>query len=147
MTSKQKLKKVAQKPTIEANISGNISGQVAIGSNIQQVHSITSSLTDDEIKELSALVEKLREQVMADAPPDKRGPALYKTKELEQAINATKPDVSTMAQIRDWFVKNIPQLAGAVTGLVVNPLVGKLVEAAGDAIAHEFKERFGVPGS
>jgi len=42
--------------------------------------------------------------------------------------------------VRDWFAANVPKLAGAVAGLVVHPVVGKLVEAAGDAVVGEFKQ-------
>jgi len=63
--------------------------------------------------------------------------------ELEEAVTAEKPDLTTMEYVKQWFVKNLPGLAGAVTGVVVNPIVGKLVEAAGDALAAEFRRRFG----
>ena len=33
--------------------------------------------------------------------------------------------------------------AGAVTGIIVHPIVGRLVEAAGDAAVAEFRQRFG----
>jgi hypothetical protein len=39
-----------------------------------------------------------------------------------------------------WFRDNAPQLTGAVVSVVVNPLVGKAVEGAGEAIADQFKE-------
>jgi hypothetical protein len=48
-----------------------------------------------------------------------------------------------MEYVKRWFVKNLPGLAGAVTSIVVHPIVGKLVEAAGDALAAEFRRRFG----
>ena len=51
--------------------------------------------------------------------------------------------MTTMEYVKRWFVKNLPGLAEAVTGVVVHPIVGKLVEAAGDALAAEFRRRFG----
>jgi hypothetical protein len=39
-----------------------------------------------------------------------------------------------------WFRDNAPQLAGAVVSVVINPLVGKVVEGAGEAIANQFRE-------
>jgi hypothetical protein len=146
MTSKRKPKHVPQEPTIEANISGNISGQIAIGSNIHQTQTAqggVSGLTKDELTTLTELIGLLKEKVASEAPPDKKESALEKVSDLEDAIVAEKPDISTMEHVRNWFVKNIPSLAGAVTGLVVNPIVGKLVEAAGETIAHEFKRHFG----
>jgi hypothetical protein len=47
-----------------------------------------------------------------------------------------------MEYVKVWFGKNLPGLAGAVTGLIVNPVVGKLVEVAGDVLAAEFRRRF-----
>ena len=39
-----------------------------------------------------------------------------------------------------WFKDNAPQFAGAVVSVVVNPLVGKVVEGAGDAVADRFRQ-------
>ena len=147
MASKRKPKQTSQEPTISANISGNISGQVAIGTGIQQtqtVHSVSSNLSAEELRILNELLSALREEVASKAPEDQKEIALDKVSELEGALTSKKPDVSTMENVRNWFVKNIPQLAGAVTGLVVNPIVGKLVEAAGETVAIEFKRRFGA---
>ena len=63
--------------------------------------------------------------------------------ELEQAITEEKPDLSTMEYVKNWFVRNLPGLAGTVTSVVVHPIVGKLVEAGGDALVGEFRRRFG----
>lgn len=132
---------------ITVNIGGNVErGQIAIGTgNIltQTIQNSAPGLTQDELQALIGLMADLKQQVAAQAPADKAAPALEKVTELEQAITAKEPDLTTMEYVKNWFVKNIPQLAGAVTGLVVNPLVGKLVEAAGETIASEFKRRFG----
>lgn len=146
MASKRKPKNPSQAPGIEAHVSGKINGQVAIGTNIHQTQAIqsgVSSLTKDEQATLTAMIRSLKEKVAAEAPPDKKDAALEKLSDLEKAIAAEEPEVSTMTHVKIWFVKNIPSLAGAVTGLVVNPLVGKLVEAAGETLAQEFKQHFG----
>lgn len=146
MTTKQKPKNPSSRPTVDANISGTISGQVAIGENITQTQTIKADspdVTEADIAALHKLIAELKEQIASTAPADKQTVALEKASELEEAITAKEPDISTMEYVRNWFGKNLPQLAGAVTGLVVNPIVGKLVEAAGETIAHEFKRRFG----
>ena len=136
-------KKPTQSQGVTVNIDGSVSGQVAVGKNIKQtIQAGTPKLTKEELKTLVELIAGLKQQVSAEAPVDKKESALEKVSELEQAITDKKPDVSTMEYVRNWFVKNIPGLAGAVTGLVVNPLVGKLVEAAGETVAQEFKRRF-----
>jgi hypothetical protein len=47
-----------------------------------------------------------------------------------------------MQSIRQWFGAHLPLLAGAVTSVIVHPVVGKLVEAAGDMVAGEFRRQF-----
>jgi hypothetical protein len=48
--------------------------------------------------------------------------------------------------LQNWFGKNVLGLAGAVLSVVVHPIVGKLVEAAGDLFTTGFRKRFGRPG-
>lgn len=140
-------KKRTRSQGVTITVGGNLSGQMAVGEDISQVQSVqagAASLTEAELKTLAELIAGLKQQVSTEAPPDQKEPALEKVAELEQTITAEKPDVSKIENVRDWFVKHIPGLAGAVTGLVVNPIVGKLVEAGGDMIAQEFKRRFGT---
>jgi len=131
---------------VSVNIGGDVNnGQIGVGSNITQTQSIrntSSEISEADRDALHKMIEDVKAQIIATAPPDKQGQALEQVSELENAITAKKPDLTTMEYVKNWFGKNIPQLAGAVTGLVVNPIVGKLVEAAGEAIVHEFKLRF-----
>lgn len=132
--------------SISATISGDVSGQVAVGNNIHQSRSeIHQTVTSAEIQELQDMLAQLKSQVEAEAPADKRAAALERVDELEQAITEKKPDLSTMEYVKNWFGKNIPGLAGAVVSVVVHPIVGKLVEAAGDLLAVDFRKRFGGP--
>lgn len=128
--------------TINATISGGVSGQVAVGTHITQVQSIgapPAAVSEAELAELRSMLAELRAQVTAEAPPDKLNPALDRVGELEAAIMAEKPDQTTMAYVKGWFARNLPKLAGAVASIVVNPIVGKLVEAAGDRLADEIR--------
>ena len=132
--------------TISATINGNVSGQVAIGQNINQSHTeVHQALTGVEMQELQQILARLKSQVEVEAPAEKRAAALERVDELEQAITEKKPDLSTMEYVRNWFGKHIPGLAGAVVSVVVHPIVGKLVEAAGDLLAVDFRKRFGRP--
>jgi hypothetical protein len=103
------------------------------------------ALTDAEREELRAAFAALEARVAAEAPPEQRDAALERVGELEEAVTAAEPDLSTMEYVRRWFGKHLPGLAGSVVGLVVHPIVGKLVEAAGETVAAEFRRRFG-PG-
>jgi hypothetical protein len=134
-----------QKPKdgINVNISGDVSGQIVVGNNNSVTKSIqNASVTPAELVELRKLLADLRSKVRAQAAPDKKDAALEKVAELEQAVLEEKPDLSTMEYVKNWFGKHLPGLAGTVVGIFVHPVVGKLVEAAGDAVAEDFKRRF-----
>lgn len=127
-------------------VHGGVSGQLAAGKNITQRSERVGGgrvVTEADRDELRRLFVELRDRVAAEASADRRDSALERVDELEEAVVEGEPDVTTMAYVRSWFAKHLPALAGAVTALVVNPLVGKVVEAAGDLVAGEFRRRFG----
>jgi len=147
MTAKEKNRSKPVSHSIELNLTGNVSGQVAVGENISQTQKIQTgleTLTDFERKMLFDLIAELKKEVVHESPVGKQEAALEKVTELEQAITAEEPDISTMEHIRNWFVSNVPQIAGTVTGLIVNPIVGQMAEAAGEAVTQEFKNRFRI---
>jgi hypothetical protein len=132
---------------IRATISGDVSGQMAVGKGITQTQTIGAArpeVTEAELAELRQALAALKALVEAEAPPEKKDAALERVGELEEAVTAEEPDLTTMEYVKRWFVKNLPGLAGAVTSVVVHPIVGKLVEVAGDALTAEFRRRFGV---
>src|SRR4051794_14471646 len=135
---------------IRVSIGGSVNegGQVGIGRNISQSYVRThtegpSAVTEADLAELRRAIEAVKAQIVADAPPEQRAAALERVDELEEAVVADEPDLTTLQYIRKWFGKNLPKLAGAVTGLIVHPVVGKIVEAAGDMAAAQFREFFG----
>ncbi|HEY9750385.1 MAG TPA: hypothetical protein V6C63_17005 [Allocoleopsis sp.] len=146
-------------PAGDAFNVGNVSvgGQGAIGKDINQIGenqggSITigqvagvasTQTTEAELLILQRMFETIKAKVATEAPPEKQPAALERLDELQEAVTAKKPDVSTMAYVKNWFVKNLPTLSGAVASLVVHPIVGKLVAAAGDEIVSEFRDRLG----
>lgn len=132
--------------------SGDITGsQIVLGDhNVMNqgnankvVQNEYPGISSAELKKLQTKFTRLKEQIDSSAAGIKDA-ALQKANELQEVVLSKKPSPSAMAKIRDWFVKNLPGVAGAVTGMIVNPIVGKLVEAAGDAVAGEFKKRFGI---
>ena len=131
---------------IHAVISGDVSGQVAVGKGITQTQTVGAArpeVTEAELAELRQALADLKARVEAEAPPEKKEAALERVEELEEAVTAEEPDLTTMEYVKRWFFKNLPGLGGAVTSVIVHPIVGKLVEAAGDALAAEFRRRFG----
>jgi hypothetical protein len=130
---------------IRADISNVSDSQVAVGKGIIQTQTTSpdrSEVTEAELDELQWMLADLKRQVEAEAPPGKNDAALDRVEELEEAITAKEPDLTTMEYVKNWFGKYLPTLAGAVTSVVVHPIVGKLVEASGDALAADFHRRF-----
>ena len=131
------------------HIGGSVAegGQVAVGRDIEQRYTRVSqqapTVTEADLAELRSAVDEVRARIRAEAPPEQQAAALERVDEVEQAVVAEEPDLTTLQYVRNWFLKNLPKLAGAVTGLVVHPVVGKIVEAAGDVAAAQFRKLFG----
>lgn len=137
----------SQQSNINISIGGNQSGQMAIGDNNTQQNLVnsqntTAATSPADLATLKQMFATLKTQVTEAAPDDKKASALERIDELEEAITSDQPDLTTMDYVKRWFVKNLPTLSGAVTGVVIHPIVGKLVETAGTMAADEFKERF-----
>lgn len=135
-------------PSISANIRArDISGPTVIGSeNVvtqQYGQPIAPAVTPAELDELRQMFEQLKLQIQAQVPADQQTSALERVDELQAAIADKKPDFTTMQYVKQWFAKHLPQLTGAVTGIVIHPIVGKVVEAAGELAAADFRDRFG----
>lgn len=129
---------------IRADISNVSGGQVAVGKGITQSTSasVPEGISTAEFEELKKLLADLRKQVETEAPEEEKPAALERVKELEEAVTADKPDLTTMEYVKKWFEKRIPSIAGTVSSVVINPIVEKSANAAGDALASEFRRRF-----
>ncbi len=135
-----------RKDTFKVNIGGGVSGQVAVGKNISQSQvrsSGVSAVSEVELAELEKAFAELQALVEQQSPPEQKNAALERVRELKEAVTEEKPDLTTMEYVKKWFGKNLPKVAGAVGSIVVHPIVGRLVEAAGDTLVDEFKQRFG----
>jgi hypothetical protein len=123
-------------------IDGNAGGQMAVGNRITQnieQFDRTEPVTDAELADLRALIASLRTQVAANTPPEFRESALERIDELAEAVTAEQPEFGTARYVLGWFRKKVPALAGAVRDLVLNPLVSRVVGAAGDVAAADFQ--------
>jgi len=128
---------------IQATI-GDHASQVAVGKDIrQQQNSSGMQVTQADLEQVRALFDELKKQVEQQAPPDKKAAALERVDELQQEVTSPKPEPTTFAYVKNWFGKNAPALLGSVTSLVVNPLVGKVVEAASNVAAEAIRRQFG----
>lgn len=119
---------------IGATITGDVSGQVAVGKQIAQTYTAGGGggLSEEERTQLAALFAGLKARVAAEAPDDQRSSATERVDELADALAGEEPDLDTVQYVKRWFVRRLPHLAGLVTSVLVNPIVGKLVQSAGD---------------
>ena len=138
-------KKPQPRPNVQIKIGGDQSGNLAIGDkNVQSQVTGAPQATEADLAEIRKLFEELRQRIEAEAPAEKKSAALERVGEMEKAVTAEKkPDLTTMEYVKNWFTKNLPTLAGAITSVVVNPFVGVLVKGAGELVVNEFKSRFG----
>lgn len=135
---------------IRVSIGGSVQegGQIGVGRNISQSYVRThtegaAAVTEADLAELRRAVDAVKAQIVADVPPDQQAAALERVDELQEAVVAKDPDLTTMQYVRGWFGKNAPKLAGSITGLIIHPVVGKIVEAAGELAASRFRALFG----
>jgi hypothetical protein len=123
---------------ISGAVTGPVQGQVAIGKAIaqhQETGSMAIGLTDAERAELDAVFAGLREQVAAAVPEADRPGAIERLDELQEAVVADKPDLTTIQYVKDWFVRKAPAAAGLVASVLIHPIVGQIVERAGGKLA------------
>jgi membrane carboxypeptidase/penicillin-binding protein len=97
-------------------------------------------LAPEEVAALRSVFDDLRANVAASVEPAEQQHALEQVAELEGALVAPAPDAGRVRRALRWFRDNAPQVLGAVTSVVVHPLVGKVVEGAGDAVAKRVRE-------
>jgi hypothetical protein len=104
-----------------------------------------NGLTAAEVADLRSVFDGLRAEVTANAPPDQREEALAQAAEVEASVVAGQLDPGRFKRALAWFRANAPGIAGTVASVVVSPIVGKVVEGAGDAIASRFREAVDAP--
>jgi hypothetical protein len=122
-------------------IGGNASGQIAVGNRITQssIQIERGEVTESDLTELRILLDELRDRVAAEAAPDHRTGAVERVDELTEAITAEQPDIGTVRYVLKWFRTKVGPLASVVRDLILNPLVAKVVGAAGDVAAEDFE--------
>jgi len=97
-------------------------------------------LSPEETAQLRALFSDLRTTVGDVAPKELRGEAIAQANELEGTLVSEHPDPGSVRRVLGWFRQHAPELAGAVLSVLVNPLVGKVIEGAGSAIAEKLHQ-------
>lgn len=134
---------------IETHVSDVGPGaQVVVGENIQAA--LTNTTPEQDVVEIQRLIAELKTQLAGlELSADKKiiGSEFVNQLEGELVKEDGKPDPSIIKTSGNWLMKNIPALAGALTSLFINPIVGKVVEAAGSIAADWVKEQFVGPNT
>ena len=124
-------------------VRGGVSGQIAAGNKIVQKlerHDGGGTATDADRADLRELLDALRARVAAESPPEQCTGALERVDELTDALTTEEPEIGTVRYVLGWFRKKAPALAGAVRDLILNPLVSRIVGAAGNVAAADFEQ-------
>jgi hypothetical protein len=123
--------------------------QVAIGKQIQQtITQAPTELTAAERAEIARLLAELKSQLASlDIPESKKLVGQEFVGQLEKELTSTDkpPNASTIKVAGHWLLDNIPALAGTVVSVFASPIVGKVVEAAGDIAAEWVSKQFASP--
>jgi len=128
----------------QISVGGRVGGDVQVGRN-NQIIKTAPAVSPAELGAYRDEIDALKTQIaaMATVTPEEKVEAQQQLEDLHTAATAPTPDLDTMHRVKNWFANHLPGIAGAVTGLVVHPVVGAIVKSAGDAVVSEFRRRFG----
>lgn len=131
----------------QVSVGGSVGGNVVVGRDNQIIGSPTTTVSAADLAAFRSAVDAVKAQIGSAgslATPQLITEASAELEALHAAATAATPDLGTLQRVRNWFVAHLPTFAGAVTGLLVHPVVGAMVKSAGDAVAAEFHRRFGA---
>ena len=98
--------------------------------------------SDTELNALVVTFAELRTSVEERVRPELMDEALERIEELAEAANPDAPDVWVMAAARNWFLKHAPEIADNVNEAILDPTVGRIVQAGGEPLVREYREKF-----
>lgn len=127
---------MTDQPKYNVNLSGTFTGSgFAVGDHAvlnMTAGARASRLDAEQLEALRTAIVELEDQVRERAPQDRRDEALAEVQAIAHAtVGADEVDVPRLKRVMSWFATNIPDLAGAVSGLLFGPAVGALVGKAG----------------
>lgn len=99
---------------IRASVSGDVSGQVAVGKDIKQTRTTSPDSTQGKGEDQERVFADLRRMVENEAPPEERQSALDRLDTLEEAISSDPPNADAIQDIVSWFATHLPEMAEAV---------------------------------
>jgi len=127
---------------------------VAVGKNITQtVYEVLGEPTPDDkqvieqkLGEVTATLQGLRGKLDATTETVAEFQMKLLGGELTKTEEGDVPSASTITQVGDWLLDNVPQMAEILASLFATPAVGKVVGKAGEVAVEWVKQRFGKTG-
>lgn len=124
---------------------------VAIGKNISQVlYDMLGEPTPDDrqiieekLSEVGAALQEIGGQLNAMTTNMAEFQLKLLRGELTKTEEGEMPSASTISQVGDWLLDNIPDIAEVLTSLFATPAVGKVVGKAGEVAVKWVKKRLG----
>jgi hypothetical protein len=124
---------------------------VAIGKNITQtVYDVLgepapddSQVIQQKLAEATTALQEIRGQLGAQTAAMAEFQINLLQGELTKTEEGETPSASTITQVGDWLLDNIPQTAEILTSLFATPAVGRVVGKAGEVAVEWVKKRFG----
>jgi hypothetical protein len=124
---------------------------VAIGKNITQtIYDMLGEPAPDDkqvieqkLSEATTAVQELREQLDAATAAMAEFQLKLLQGELTKTEEGETPSASTITQVGDWLLDNVPQIAEILTSLFATPAVGRVVGKAGEVAVEWVKKRLG----
>lgn len=110
------------------SISNIRSSAVAVGSRNYTVQgsSIPAGRTAVQLDEAIAALSRLVETQAGSLTPS----AMSQVTELDRAAKAVPPDTTVIAEVREWFTRNLPLILPAVLEVAAHPTVDTAIKAA-----------------
>jgi hypothetical protein len=123
---------------------------VAVGKNVTQtIYDTLGEPTPDDkdtikrkFAEVSAALQNAQDQIDANTAQMAQFQLKLLEGELEKTEEDQAPSASTITQVGDWLLDNVPAIAEVITGLFATPAVGRVVGKAGEVAVQWLKGRF-----
>jgi hypothetical protein len=98
---------------------------------------------EQKLSEATTTVQELREQLDAATAAMAEFQLKLLQGELTKTEEGETPSASTITQVSDWLLDNVPQVAEILISLFATPAVGRVVGKAGEVAVEWVKKRFG----
>jgi hypothetical protein len=98
---------------------------------------------EQKLSEATTAVQELREQLDAATAAMAEFQLKLLQGELTKTEEGETPSASTITQVGDWLLDNVPQMAEILTSLFATPAVGRVVGKAGEVAVEWVKKRLG----